>query len=146
MAELEVRSIDYVPLSERHGQLWHLGPLWFRRKAQIARLAAGVVLGAFFRPFPPARGPQLGLPQMIQSRPQFGYVGALLVWLFAYLQYAGFNIFNTILAVNALHTPVHGSSKLFIIVSTVLAAVIALVGYALFPHVERWLTLGFLVI
>ena len=26
-----------------------------------------------------AQGPQLGLPQMIQSRPQFGYVGALLV-------------------------------------------------------------------
>ena len=22
---LEVRSIDYVPLNERHGQLWHLG-------------------------------------------------------------------------------------------------------------------------
>src|SRR5947199_45053 len=25
---LEVRSIDYVPLSERHGKVWHLGPLW----------------------------------------------------------------------------------------------------------------------
>ena len=35
---------------------------------------------------------------MIQSRPQFGYVGAILVWLFAYLQYAGFNVFNTLLA------------------------------------------------
>jgi hypothetical protein len=39
---------------------------------------------------------------MIQSRPQFGYVGALLVWLFAFLQYAGFNIFNTVLAGNAI--------------------------------------------
>ena len=48
--------------------------------------------------FHSAQGPQLGLPQMIQSRPQFGYVGALLVWLFAYVQYAGFNVFNTILA------------------------------------------------
>ena len=48
--------------------------------------------------FHSAQGPQLGLPQMIQSRPQFGYIGALLVWLFAYLQYAGFNVFNTILA------------------------------------------------
>ena len=26
---LEVRSIDYVPLNERHGKVWHLGPLWF---------------------------------------------------------------------------------------------------------------------
>ena len=24
---LEIRSIDYVPLDERHGKLWHLGPL-----------------------------------------------------------------------------------------------------------------------
>ena len=35
---LEVRSIDYVPLSERHGKLWHLGPLWFMSNAQIATL------------------------------------------------------------------------------------------------------------
>jgi purine-cytosine permease-like protein len=38
---------------------------------------------------------------MIQSRPQFGYLGALVVWLFAYVQYAGFNVFNTILGSNA---------------------------------------------
>jgi len=36
---VEVRSIDYVPLSERHGELWHLGPLWFMGNAQIATLA-----------------------------------------------------------------------------------------------------------
>ena len=40
---LEVRSIDYVPLNERHGKLWHLGPLWFMCNAQIATLAVGVV-------------------------------------------------------------------------------------------------------
>src|SRR5947208_9693788 len=103
---LEVRSIDYVPLSERHGQLWHLGPLWFMSNAQIATLAVGVVgvtsggnlfwslvaivagtlFGTFFMAFHSAQGPQRGLPQMIQSRPQCGYIGPLLVWLLAYLQ------------------------------------------------------------
>ena len=96
--------------------------------------------------FHSAQGPQLGLPQMIQSRPQFGYMGALLVWAFAYLQYAGFNIFNTILAGDALHTTIHGPSKLWIVVATLLAAVVALVGYDLIHGVERWLTLGFLII
>ena len=163
---LEVRSIDYVPLNERHGKLWHLGPLWFMSNAQIATLAvgtfsvlgggnliwsliaivAGALLGTFFMAFHCAQGPQLGLPQMIQSRPQFGYVGALLVWLFAYLQYAGFNIFNTILAGDALHTTIHGSSKLWIVVATILAAVVALVGYDLIHGVERWLTAGFLIV
>ncbi len=90
--------------------------------------------------FHAAQGPQLGLPQMIQSRPQFGYVGALLVWLFAYLQYAGFNIFNTILAGDSLHATVHGPAKLWIVVATVLAAFIALIGYDLIHRVERWLT------
>ena len=40
---VEVRSIDYVPLAERHGKLWHLGPLWFMSNAQIATLAVGVL-------------------------------------------------------------------------------------------------------
>ncbi len=100
---LESRSIDYVPLTERHGKLWHLGPLWFMSNAQIATLAVGlisisegaslfwsvlaivvgVLVGTLFMAFHSAQGPQLGLPQMIQSRPQFGYIGALLVWLFA---------------------------------------------------------------
>jgi NCS1 nucleoside transporter family len=163
---VEVRSIDYVPLNERHGKVWSQGPLWFMSNAQIATLAVGTfsitgggnllwsliaiiggaLFGTFFMAFHSAQGPQLGLPQMIQSRPQFGYMGALLVWAFAYLQYAGFNIFNTILAGDALHATIHGPSKVWIVAATVLAAVVALVGYDLIHGVERWLTLGFLVI
>jgi NCS1 family nucleobase:cation symporter-1 len=163
---IEVRSIDYVPLNERHGKVWSQGPLWFMSNAQIATMAVGtfsvtgggnliwsllaivggVLFGTFFMAFHSAQGPQLGLPQMIQSRPQFGYVGALLVWAFAYLQYAGFNIFNTILAGDALHSTVHGPSKIWIVVATVVAAVVALIGYDLIHGVERWLTAGFLII
>ena len=163
---LEVRSIDYVPLSERHGKLWHLGPLWFMSNAQIATLAVGVLgvttggnliwslialflgtaIGTFFMAAHSAQGPQLGLPQMIQSRPQFGYVGAILVWLFAYLQYAGFNIFNTLLAADAMEATVHGGTRFWIVAATVVAVVAALVGYDLIHKMERYLTYGFLVV
>src|SRR6478609_584409 len=163
---VEVRSIDYVPLSERHGKVWSQGPLWFMSNAQIATLAvgtfsvigggnliwsliaivAGALIGTFFMAFHCAQGPQLGLPQMIQSRPQFGYVGALLVWLFAYLQYAGFNIFNTALAAQALDTTVHGGTTLLIVVATVVAFVVALVGYDLIHRFERYLAYGFIVV
>ena len=145
---VEVRSIDYVPLSERHGELWHLGPLWFMGNAQIATLAvgvvgveaggklfwslvaiaAGVLTGTFFMAFHSAQGPQLGLPQMIQSRPQFGYVGALLVWLFAYLQYAGFNVFNTILAGQSGSETIGTGEKLGIIVAMLAAVAVALIA------------------
>ncbi|MBW8795103.1 MAG: cytosine permease [Streptomyces sp.] len=166
LSGLEVRSIDYVPLDERHGKLWHLGPLWFMSNAQIATLAvglisiteggnlvwsllaivAGTLIGTFFMAFHSAQGPQLGLPQMIQSRPQFGYVGALLVWLFAYVQYAGFNVFNTILAGQALNTTIHGGVKLWVAVVTVIGLVVALVGYDVIHKAERFLTYTFLVV
>ena len=100
---IERRSIDYVPLAERHGKVWHLWPVWFSGDANLATLAAGVLgialggtllwsaaavvlgcaFGTFFMAFHSTQGPQLGLPQMIQSRPQFGYTGALLVWAVA---------------------------------------------------------------
>ena len=154
---LEIRSIDYVPLDERHGKLWHLGPLWFMSNAQIATLAvglisiteggnliwsliaivAGTVLGTFFMAFHSAQGPQLGLPQMIQSRPQFGYVGALLVWLFAYVQYAGFNVFNTILAGQSGSETIGTGEKLGIVVAMLAAVAVALIGYDFIHRVER---------
>lgn len=163
---VEVRSIDYVPLDERHGKLWHLGPLWFMSNAQIVTLTvgvlgvatggnliwslvaivAGVLFGTFFMAFHSAQGPKLGLPQMIQSRPQFGYVGAILVWLFAYLQYAGFNIFNTILAGDAMHVTAHGGTKLWIVAATVLAVLAALIGYDFIHRMEQGLTYAFLVL
>ncbi|WP_225849491.1 cytosine permease [Streptomyces sp. HPF1205] len=163
---IEVRSIDYVPLDERHGRLWQLGPLWFMSNAQIATLAvglisitgggnliwsliaivAGTLTGTFFMAFHSAQGPQLGLPQMIQSRPQFGYVGALMVWLFAYVQYAGFNVFNTILAGQAMRQTAHGPVKWWVVLATALAFVVALFGYDLIHRAEQVLTYAFLAV
>jgi nucleobase:cation symporter-1, NCS1 family len=158
---LEVRSIDYVPLDERHGKVSHIGPLWFMSNAQIATLAVGLIsittggnliwswiaiaigvfVGTLFMAAHSSQGPQLGLPQMIQSRPQFGYIGALLVWLFAYIQYAGFNVFNTILAGDAVAAAGHaGSTTFWYVVVTVVAVLIALVGYDLIHAFERYLT------
>ena len=96
--------------------------------------------------FHSAQGPQLGLPQMIQSRPQFGYIGALLVWLFAYVQYAGFNVFNTILAGQAGDTTIHLGEKAGIVIATILAVVVALIGYDLIHRVEQGLTYTFILI
>ncbi len=163
---VEIRSIDYVPLAERHGRLWHLGPLWFMSNAQIATLAVGVLgvttggnliwsliaivlgvlVGTFFMAAHSSQGPQLGLPQMIQSRPQFGYVGAILVWLFAYLQYAGFNVFNTLLASDAMNEVAGGSTKAWLVIGTVLAAAAAVLGYDAIHRMEQGLTYGFLVL
>jgi purine-cytosine permease-like protein len=149
---LEKRSIDYVPLAERHGKVWHLWPVWFSGDAHLATLAVGVLgsalggnlfwsalavvlgcaIGTFFMAFHSAQGPQLGLPQMIQSRPQFGYVGALLVWVVALVSYIGYNAFNQVLAVQALHALFGGiqiGTGTIVIGFAVLAASLAAFGY-----------------
>jgi nucleobase:cation symporter-1, NCS1 family len=149
---IETRSIDYVPLAERHGKVWHLWPVWFSGDAHLATLAVGVVgislggnllwtavavvlgclLGTFFMAFHSTQGPQLGLPQMIQSRPQFGYAGALLVWGVALVAYIGYNAFNQVLAAQALHqlTPaISATSASAMVVFAVIALALAVVGY-----------------
>jgi NCS1 nucleoside transporter family len=149
---IEKRSIDYVPLAERHGKVWHLWPVWFAGDANLATLAVGVLgitlggnllwtaaavvagcaLGTFFMAFHSTQGPQLGLPQMIQSRPQFGYRGALLVWAVALVAYIGYNAFNQVLAVQALHQlspAIPAASPLAIILFAIAALGVAAIGY-----------------
>jgi purine-cytosine permease-like protein len=82
--------------------------------------------------FHSTQGPQLGLPQMIQSRPQFGYTGALLVWGVAMIAYVGYNAFNTVLAAQALHqlTPaISPNSAPAMVMFALLALSLAVVGY-----------------
>ncbi|MDQ9351173.1 cytosine permease, partial [Escherichia coli] len=50
-----------------------------------------------------AQGPQLGIPQMVQSRGQFGRYGALLIVFFTALIYVGFFISNIVLAGKTIH-------------------------------------------
>src|ERR1700684_1010572 len=149
---IEKRSIDYIPIAERHGKVWHLWPVWFSGDAHLATVATGAVglllggnflwmsvavvlgsaFGTFFMAFHSTQGPQLGLPQMIQSRPQFGYIGALLVWAVALVAYIGFNAFNQVLAVQALHQlwpSIATASPLAIIVFAIAALGLAAIGY-----------------
>ncbi|MFZ9354451.1 MAG: cytosine permease, partial [Candidatus Nanopelagicales bacterium] len=89
---VEQRSVDWVPHSERHGKVRDLGNVWFVGNVNLVAMATGVValsiganliwtliaivlgslFGTFFMAFHSAQGPQLGLPQLVQSRAQFG--------------------------------------------------------------------------
>ena len=155
---IEQHSIDYVPKSERHGKVWHLAPVWFSGNAQLATVATGAVgillggnliwmviavllgcaLGTFFMAFHSTQGPQLGLPQMIQSRPQFGYIGALLVWGVALIAYIGFNSFNQILAVQTIQSVYGGNGTVTMIIFTLASLAVAVVGYDLIHLSQRW--------
>jgi NCS1 family nucleobase:cation symporter-1 len=155
---IETRSIEYVPLRERHGKVWHLWPVWFSGDANLATVATGVVgvalgghllwmvcaviggclFGTFFMAFHSTQGPQLGLPQMIQSRPQFGYLGALLVWVVALIAYIGFNAFNQILAAQTMVSLYGTDPTVTMLVFSILSVLIAAAGYDFIHVAQRW--------
>jgi purine-cytosine permease-like protein len=156
---IEHRSIDYVPLRERHGKLWHLWPVWFTGGAHLATIATGFVgvalggnlawmaiaialgcaFGTFFMAFHSTQGPQLGLPQMIQSRPQFGYLGALLVWCVALITLVGYCAFNQVLAADSMMTLSHVNRDATMLIFGIIATALAIVGYDLIHKAQRLL-------
>ena len=155
---IEKRSIDYVPIAERHGKVWHLWPVWFSGDAHLATVATGIVgiamggnliwmaiavvlgcaFGTFFMAFHSTQGPQLGLPQMIQSRPQFGYVGALLVWGVALIAFIGFNAFNQILAAQTMSSLYGAAPTPTMVIFALLSVSLAVIGYDLIHLAQRW--------
>lgn len=166
-AGIERHSIDWVPLSERHGKPSGVGAIWFVGSLNLTGLAAGVVtlsmgatlvwtviatvlgslFGTFFMAFHSAQGPQLGLPQLVQSRPQFGYLGAAFtVWLFALVNYVAFNTSDALLSGQALNTLTGIPNGLGYALAAAVAAVIALFGYGWIHRLNKWLAWPFVAV
>jgi nucleobase:cation symporter-1, NCS1 family len=159
---IEQRSIDYIPLAERHGRAWHVTSVWITSSHNLAgfavgslgaflglnlawsllAIAAGALFGTFFAAFHASQGPQLGLPQMIQSRPQYGYQGAILIFLIAIVTFVGFNVAAIVLLGEAGVVLWSGNVDLAMVISTVLAMALAIVGYDLVHRVSRWITVA----
>src|SRR5437667_12192175 len=114
-------SVGLIGVSEGLSLFW-----------SVLAIAAGVLVGTLFMAFHSTQGPQLGLPQMIQSRPQFGYSGALLVWGVAMIAYVGYNAFNQVLAAQALHQlngSISPTSPTAIVLIALGAVALAALGY-----------------
>ncbi len=148
-AAIEVRSIDYVPETERHGKIWQQGPFWFLGNFQFFTIAIGflgpsmgltlgysilagtlgIVFGTFFMAFHATQGAKLGLPQMIQSRAQFGYRGVVVVLFASLFTFLAFNVVDAILVDGGLNGIFGWNQTAVGIVITVLAAVLAIYGH-----------------
>ncbi len=64
--------------------------------------ALGIMFGTIFMAFHGSQGPEMGLPQMIQSRAQFGYRGVILALLATLFVFVGFNVVNVSLITDGL--------------------------------------------
>jgi NCS1 family nucleobase:cation symporter-1 len=120
---LELNTIQPIPLDERHGTARDLFTVWFGSNLMlltivtgglavtvfalpfvwaVVGLAIGNLVGAVFMALHAAQGPWLGVPQMVQTRGQFGSLGSLLVVGIVIVMYVGFLSSNLVLGGQAL--------------------------------------------
>lgn len=153
---IEKHTIGYVPPEDRHGKVRDLFTLWFGGNIAplpivtgalgvqlfhlnlvwgIVAILVGHMIGGVLMALHSAQGPQMGIPQMIQSRAQFGSLGALLVVVIAGVMYIGFFASNIVLAGKSLHG-VTGSVPVpvGIVIGAVGSGIIGIIGYR-FIHV-----------
>src|SRR5271157_5396810 len=76
----------------------------------VLALVVGNMVGAIFMALHAAQGPTLGVPQMVQTRGQFGSLGSLLVVGIVIVMYVGFLASNLVLGGQALASLLPGMS------------------------------------
>ena len=91
--------------------------------------ALGIVVGTLFMAFHASQGPRLGLPQMIQSRAQFGYRGVLVPLFATLFTYLAFNVTDQVLMSQGLNKAFGLNATAVAVVVAALAAVIAIWGH-----------------
>lgn len=72
-------------------------------KWAVVSIVVGTFLGSIFMALHSAQGARLGVPQMIQTRGQFGSLGSLLVVGLVIIMYLGFFASNLVVGGQALH-------------------------------------------
>jgi nucleobase:cation symporter-1, NCS1 family len=159
---IEQHTIYPIPNDQRHGTFRDLFTIWFGSNimmltivtgalattvfkldfvSSIWAIAIGNFVGAIFMALHSAQGPQLGVPQMVQTRGQFGSVGAVLVVAIVIIMYVGFLASNIVLGGQSLATIMpHVNEKLLILLVAVISLGATIYGHDLIHAYARFLT------
>ncbi|HEY1514931.1 MAG TPA: cytosine permease [Solirubrobacteraceae bacterium] len=158
---VEPGGAEFIPLSERHGETRTLFGTWTSPNLEFATVFVGVIAVSFFgqsfwdavlaiilgtvlgsvaHGFLSSRGPAFGVPQMVQSRISFGWIGNLLPAglnsVTAGIGWFAVNSVSGALALNAL-TGVTGWVCLVFV--GIVQTTIAFFGHNLIQVFERWM-------
>jgi nucleobase:cation symporter-1, NCS1 family len=170
IGRLEESTIQPIPRSERHGRASDLFTIWFGSNIMMLTIVTGALavtvfkqpfwsgvlaivignlVGAIFMALHSAQGPRLGVPQMVQTRGQFGSIGSLFVVALVVIMYLGFFASNLVLGGQALRsmTPAISVNNGVWVVG-VLSLVATIFGYNLihaYTRLMTWLS-GFVLV
>jgi nucleobase:cation symporter-1, NCS1 family len=155
---IERKSIDYVPETERHGRVIDQTPFWFLGNFHFFTIAIGfvgpsmglsfgytslagtlgILFGTLFVAFHASQGAELGLPQMIQSRAQFGYRGVVVVLIGTLFTFIGFNVADSVLIAGGLQGMLGWNKAVVTLVAAAIATAIAVYGHDWLHRIFRW--------
>ncbi len=157
---LERHGIDYIPPGERHGKPYTLFTFWAASNVQILAISVGVLAivfglslpwaifaivvgnaaGGLYMALHSVQGPRLGLPQMMQSRAQFGMYGTALPNIIVVLMYIGYFTSSAILGGQAVASLFHVTTAEGIIIINAFVLLVVWFGYDMFHSYNRIVT------
>src|ERR1700744_2131661 len=159
---IEDATIQPIPDADRHGKARDLFTIWFGSNIMVltivtgapappvfgqpfwpavAAIVIGNLVGAIFMALHSAQGPRLGVPQMVQTRGQFGSYGSLLVVVIVIVMYVGFFASNLVLGGQSLSTmSTHISTNTGIVIVGGVSVTAAIFGYDLIHAYTRIMT------
>ena len=159
--QVEQRTIEHVPVDERHGRARDLFTVWFGSNIMLLTIITGAlattvfgqplwagalaiilgnVIGGVVMALHAAQGPQMGVPQMLQTRAQFGSYGSLLVVVLVVFMYLGFFASNAVLGGQALAKVTGLPVNWAIVIIGVISVIATVVGYSLIHKVTALLS------
>lgn len=154
---IESRSIDWITPEERHGTAWRVSPLFFIANWSfftvalgftgpalglsvgwaVLASALGLLIGTFFMAFHATQGPRLGLPQIIQSRAQFGFYGVVVVVAMSLTCYLAFGVVYTILTAQGLAQIFNWSPVAVGLVVNIVGGLFAIAGHDVLHRISQ---------
>ncbi|MBB2161941.1 purine-cytosine permease family protein [Gluconacetobacter sacchari] len=159
----EAETIYPIPAVRRHGRPRDLFTVWFGSNLMMLTIVTGALsttvfgqpllpavlallvgnlIGAIFMALHAAQGPRLGVPQMVQTRGQFGLMGAVPVTAVIVLMYVGFAASNLVLGAEGLQSILPGLGRLpAILVIQTLSILPAILGYRMIHVSAQVMTL-----
>lgn len=158
--EIESRSIEFVPLTERYGRPGRLFTIWLSINLSIVCAAVGTLgiagglslswtilalsignaVGTLFMAAHSAQGPHLGIPQMIQSRAQFGILGAALPLLAVVVTYILYTTADALVVEKTMAALLGVSGRAALLVFGAITLIVAFIGYELIHRVAAILS------
>jgi len=158
---VEKAGIEFVPHELRYGTPLRLFTIWFGGSLSILCLSVGTLgvlsglpltwtlvalvlgnaIGTVFMAAHSAQGPQLGIPQMIQSRAQFGVIGAGLPLLAVVAATTLYSAADGVLIRGLVRMVLPVSDDIAICLFGAMSVLVAFIGYELIHRIAMALSL-----